>query len=219
MKILESKKSLLGSLLFLFFGALIFAYPNMVISTAAIIIGVLVLLYGIFVIIKNYYETKSNNNTSSFGSILGITAIIIGILLIVLSSTVAQIVQYILGAWIIFIGIERLIVALSMGKGNNQFITQLVIAILLLSAGLYTLLRANLPLQIVGLIMMIYAVLEIVGYITTKKESSSVSDEISAKLVIKEEVNDKNDNVKDAKIVEEKEESKDKKRKNKKKEK
>ena len=208
MKIIESKKSLIGSLLFLFFGALIFAYPNIVISTAAIIVGVLILLYGIFTIIKNYYETKHDSNTSSLGSILGITSIIVGILFIVLASSIAQIVQYILGAWIIFIGIERLIVALSMGKSNNQFVTQLVIAILLLSAGIYTLLRANLPLQIVGLVMMIYAVLEIIGYITNKKDSSSISDEINTKLVISDKKSDIVEEVKDAVIVEEKEEVK-----------
>ena len=207
MKVIESKKGLISSILFLVFGALIFAYPNEVIATASIIIGIIILLYGIFVVFKNYYETKHDSSTSSVGSILGIVSIIIGILFIVLANSIAQIVQYILGAWIIFIGIERLILALSLGKDDNKFITQLVIAVLLLSFGLYTLLKSNLPLQIVGLVMMIYAVLEIIGYITNKKDEITVSVEIEKTVKLKDS------EVKEAKVIEEKKDNNKKKKK------
>lgn len=206
MKIIETKKSLISSLLFLLFGALLFAYPNKVVQIASMGIGAILVLYGIFMLIKNYYETKHDSNTSSTALVFGIVAIIVGILFIVLAEQVSQIIQYFIGIWIIFTGIERLIIALSLGKDTNSFITQLVLAILILAAGIYTIFRGHLEIQIIGLIMMIYAILEIVGYITNKKddiiEKTNVQkEEVLTKITTKE--ND-DDEIQEAKIIEEK---------------
>ena len=216
MKVIETKKNLISSFLFLVFGALIFAYPNQVVKTASIIVGIIVIAFGIFLVIKNYYETKSDSNTSSMTMIFGIIAIILGILFVVLASQISQILQYILGAWILFTGIERLIIALSLGKDNNSFITQLVIALLLLAAGLYTILKAHIEIQIVGLVMIVYAILEIIGYVTNKKdaineplrrdekEEVEETKKITSKEVEKTETKETKENIKEAKIVEEK---------------
>ena len=207
MVIIETKKSLIKSILFLIFGALIFAYPNQVVSITSMAFGILLIAYGIFMAIKNYYDTKSNSNNSSTTLLIGIFAIVAGILFIVFASSISHILQYVLGAWILFTGIERLIIALSMGRNNNNFMTQLIVAILLLLAGLYTILRAHIEIQIVGLVMMIYAVLEIIGFITNKQENvSHVKEEIEKKIEHNDDKNEKDDeNIKDAKIVEEKE--------------
>lgn len=216
MKVIETKKNLISSFLFLVFGALIFAYPNQVVKTASIIVGIIFIAFGIFLVIKNYYETKSDSNTSSMTMIFGIIAIILGILFVVLASQISQILQYILGAWILFTGIERLIIALSLGKDNNSFITQLVIALLLLAAGLYTILKAHIEIQIVGLVMIVYAILEIIGYVTNKKdaineplrrdekEEVEETKKITSKEVEKTETKETKENIKEAKIVEEK---------------
>ncbi|MBR1417304.1 MAG: DUF308 domain-containing protein [Bacilli bacterium] len=198
MVIIESKKSLIKSILFLIFGALIVANPDSIIKIASTIIGIIIILYGVFLAFKNYYDTKQDSNTSSTTLIFGITCIIIGILFIVLADSIVKIIQYILGAWIIFNGIERLMIALSLGKDNSNFITQLVLSILLLAAGLYTIFRANLPIQIAGLVMIIYAILEIIGYITNKKDKISVKEEVEENI----KLNNTNNNVKEAKIIE-----------------
>lgn len=202
MNIKAKTSNLFGSLLFLILGALIFAYPNKVVSMSSIILGTIIICYGIFLLIKNYYETKANPETSNTTLMIGIVTIVIGLLFIILSDKVAQIVQYVLGAWILFNGIEKLILALSIGKNNDAFLSQLIIAILLILAGLYSILKANLTLQIVGLIMMIYAVIEIFSYVTLKnKEVSNKTTTVTdlAKIEITKE------EVKDATIVEEKE--------------
>lgn len=203
MNIRAKKSSLIGSLLFLILGALIFAYPNKVISMCSIIIGTAVICYGMFLLIKNYYETKADPNTSNTTLMIGIVTIVIGILFIILSDKIAQIIQYILGAWILFNGIEKLILALSSGKNSDIFLSQLIIALLLILAGLYSILKANLTIQIVGLIMMIYSVIEIFSYVTLKnKETTNNATTAITKIEVKEE----KEEVKDAKIVEEKEE-------------
>lgn len=204
MNIRAKKSSLFGSLLFLILGALIFAYPNKVITIGSVILGTIIICYGIFLLIKNYYETKSDPTTSNATLMIGIVTMVIGLLFIILSDKISQIVQYILGAWILFNGIEKLIIALSSGKNSNTFLSQLIVAILLILAGLYSILKANLTIQIVGLIMMIYAVIEIFNYVILKNnESSETTTEITKIEVTKEDIKDAT--IKDATIVEEKE--------------
>ena len=204
MKIKETNKSIISAFLILIFGALIFAYPNTVVKTASMIFGGLLMFYAIVLIIKNYYETKSDSNTTSTTLMIGIFLLITGLLFIVLSGVVSQILQYVLGAWILFAGIQRLMIAISIGKDNNTFITQLIIAILLLAAGLYTILRGHLEIQIIGLIMIVYSILQIIGYFSNSNKNEVVDKKevtITDKIESKEE---KKDDVKEAKIVEEK---------------
>ncbi|MBR1610674.1 MAG: DUF308 domain-containing protein, partial [Methanobrevibacter sp.] len=72
MKVKETKKSLISSILFLIFGALIFAYPNQVVISISIAFGIILTFYGIIMLIKNYYETKNDSNTSSNALVFGI---------------------------------------------------------------------------------------------------------------------------------------------------
>ena len=202
MKIKETNKSLITSFIFLIFGALIFAYPNQVVSTASMIFGGVLMFYAMILIIKNYYETKNNSNTSSATLMLGIFLLIVGLLFIVMAGVIASILQYVLGAWILFTGIERLMIAISLGKDNNAFISQLVIACLLLLAGLYTILRGHLEIQIIGIIMIVYSILQIVGYFSNKKDEEIKKEDFKLeKIETKEE---SNEDVKEAKVVEEK---------------
>jgi len=203
MKIQETSKSLITSFLFLIFGALIFAYPNQVVTTASMIFGGILMFYGVILIIKNYYETKQNSNNSSTTLMIGIFILVAGLLFVILAGLISQILQFVLGAWILFTGIERLMIALSLGKDNNAFITQIVIASLLLLAGLYTIFRGHLEIQIIGIIMIIYSILQIIGYFSNKKEVTDKKEEviISGKIENKDELKD---DIKEAKVVEEK---------------
>src|SRR5574344_383893 len=167
----KSKKiSLLSAIMFLIIGALMLANPNKVVAIIAYIIGVILISYGIFSCIKNYFNTKANSNNPSTELVIGIITIIIGILFLLLANVIGVALQYVFGAWILFCGINRLINSLQINKNDNTFIIQLVVSILLIIAGLYTILKSNLALSFVGLIMMIYAVLEIIGYVSSKKE-------------------------------------------------
>ena len=213
----ETSKSLIKSLFFLIFGALIFAYPNKVVIIASQALGTILILYGIFLAIKNYYDTKQNSDNPSTTLMVGIVSIIFGVLFIVLAEVISNIIQYVVGGWILFTGIERIIVALQLGKDNKNFITQLVVALLLIMAGLYTILRAHIEIQILGIIMMTYAVLEIIGFVTNKQEETPKKEKKEEKEETEEEplkieTKDKKDDVKDAKIIETKDKKKKKKK-------
>ena len=198
----NNSRSLIKSILFLIFGALVFAYADKVISIVASGFGAVLILYGLFMIVRNYYETKNDSNTPATLLTMGIVLVIIGILFIILSDSISLVIQYVIGAWILFNGIEKLITALSMPKHTSAFTSQLVIAILLIAAGLYTVLVSNLAIQIIGVIMMVYAVLEIIGFFTGKSIKVSEEKQESVALVKKDKKKNKKTEVKDAKVVE-----------------
>lgn len=211
MKVKETNKSIISSFIILIFGALIFAYPNTVVTTASMIFGGILMFYGLILVIKNYYEVRDDSNKSSTSFMIGIFLLVGGLLFIVLAGLVSQILQYVLGAWILFTGIERLMIALSLGKNNNAFITQLIIAFLLLAAGLYTILRGHLEIQIIGIIMIVYSILQIIGYFSNSKvnnnnnnRTDAVMEKIEDKVEVKETEVQEADEIKDAKVVEEK---------------
>ena len=180
--------NLLFAILFLIVGSLLFANPNMVIAAISYTVGTLLILVGIYSCIKNYYNTKQNSNTPITELTFGIVMIIIGIIFLLLANTIGKALQYVFGAWMLFSGINRLINSLQGDKSSKNFIVQLIVSSLLILGGLYTILRSNLAFELVGLVMIIYAVLEIVGFITNRNNN----------IVVKKEV------VKDAVVIEDK---------------
>ena len=140
--------------------------------------------------------------------VLGIVAIVIGVVFILLAEVIEWLVRLVIGGWILFSGINRLINALYVDKKTSKFYVMLGIAILLIGGGLYTILEANLAFQAIGIILMIYAGLEIFGYIFNRKSMTEVT-------AIKVSKNDKKNpkGAVDAVVIEDKTEDKKKKKK------
>ena len=87
-------------------------------------------------------------------------------------------------------GIIRFANAMEMNKKDtSKFISLLIIALLLVLAGLYTILEANLAFQTIGIVLMVYAALEIFGWLTNRRVTKeSVSKEEKKKKRDKKEV-------------------------------
>jgi len=197
MNFITNRKNIIKSILFLILGALLFAYANQVVTLLSIVLGVSLIGYGIILTVVNYYETKHAPNTSSTTLVFGILSIIFGILFIILAESISQFIQYILGALILYMGIEKLITSLITPK-TGKYNTSLIISILIMFAGLYTILVSHIEIQIVGMLLMIYSILEIVDYISVKK----VKNDKETQSVDTKKIKDKN--VKEAKVIKEK---------------
>lgn len=196
----RNKLNIFTTILFLIVGALLVSNPDKVIAIISYIVGTLLIIMGIYSCIKNYYNTKADSNTPANDLVLGITVIVIGILFLLLANSIGVAVRYVFGAWIIFSGLSRLISSLQLDKKSNLFITQISIASLLILIGLYTILAANVALQVVGIIMMVYSILEIVSILTNKSLDNSKNNDIIIDKVIETK---KEEKVKEAKIVKE----------------
>ena len=160
--------SLISSIIFFILGAIIFTKPE--------IIGGLMIIIGLFKCIKNYLDIKRDNTISSKEMISGIILIIIGLAFILLAGVIEALVRLVIGGWVLFSGINRLINALHLNKKTRRFIIFLILSLLLILTGLYTILEANLAFKTIGLILMVYSFIEIFGYIFNRKDIESTTE-------------------------------------------
>ena len=176
--------SLIYSIIFFILGAIIFTKPEVIILFISYVIGGIFTIIGLFKCIKNYLDIKKDNSISSKEMIAGILLIIIGLVFISLAGVIEALVRLVIGGWILFTGINRLINSLTIKTKNRKFIVRLVISLLLIGVGLYTILESNLAFKTIGLVLMVYSFLEILGYIFNKKDYLEETIIIEDKKVI-----------------------------------
>ena len=176
--------SVIYSIIFFILGAIIFTKPEVIILFISYVIGWIFAIICLFKCIKNYLDIKKDNSISSKEMIAGILLIIIGLVFILLAGVIEALVRLVIGGWILFTGINRLINSLTIPNKNKKFIVRLIISILLIGVGLYTILESNLAFKTIGIVLMVYSFLEILGYIFNKKDYLEETVIIEDKKVI-----------------------------------
>ena len=186
--------ALVSSIIFLILGAVMYTRPDAIVIITTYVFGGLLILVGLFKCIKNYLDVKKDNSTSSTEMVVGIILFVLGIICIFLAGVVEAMVRLVIGGWMIFAGINRLTNSFYLDKKTSTFWVSLALSIIIIGGGLYTILEANLAFQAIGIILMIYSILEIIGFIFNKRSVTVVKTEVT-----------KNDKVIDAELIETKE--------------
>lgn len=172
MKVIDysENSSLISSILFLVLGVVLFTNPGRVVEFISYILGALLIIIGIINILS-YRKTIKNLNVANQSTLIsGIVLIVLGLISIICSSVIETVIRLIIGGWILYSGVMRLISAFNYRQNQTSFIVRLVIAGILILAGLYIILKSNLFFSGIGLFIIIYSVLEIVGYIFYSKK-------------------------------------------------
>ena len=162
--------SLISSILFLIFGIILFTNPSGILNFVSYIVGGILLIIGIFNILSYRKTLKKLDIEYKSKLVLGVILIIFGLFIIMFSSLIEMTFRLICGGWIIYTGIIRLIEALNNKANNISFISRLIVSILLIICGLYVALDTNLIFSTIGLFIIIYAILDIIGFIFYKKK-------------------------------------------------
>jgi len=168
-KLIENKDSLFNSILFLLFGIILFTNPGGILKFISYIAGGIFLVIGVFNILSYYRKIKKLNIEENKKLISGIIFIVISFIIVFLSSFIGTTIRLICGGWIIYSGISKLIDAINFKGDKTKFYINLSISILIILCGFYVALTANLVFSLLGLFIIIYAVLDIISYVTKKK--------------------------------------------------
>ena len=182
----NTNTSLFSAIVIFIVGALIFTNPEAVVKFASYVIGALFLIYGLYMI---YNYSKSKQNLSLVSAVL---SFIVAIVFIFLAGVIEHALRYLIGAWILFNGVTKLVATLTYNdRKDNRFVTNLIISILLIILGFYIILVSNLVLSTIGILIMIYAGIEIVGYIFNyvegkkyEKQTKKVKEEIKDAVIV-----------------------------------
>ncbi len=196
----SSQSSLISSILFFILGAIFFTSADKLFKIVSLIIGTLFATGATISLIIYFIQCHKLNGIPKKGNLIfGIVGFILAIIFIFFSSIVEQAIRFIVGAWILLTGIMRLINVLSMNKKNGKFIQLLIVAALLIFIGIYTIVVEFVGLYLIGIIMMLYAAVEIIGFILYSKDKPEqepkegtttllVPEDTTEEITVKEDV-------------------------------
>ena len=196
----KEKSSFISGILFFFFGLFVFLNPDMIVKFISYFIGGVLIALGLYKTVNYYVQDKKNGivNTNELG--FGVTIAILGILLVCLAGTIEFLTRVIIGAWLIVSGLSRISSTFYTTDRGSKFYSLIVVGLIYIGGGLYTIIDSNLPFKILGIFMMVYGVIDFMGYFVYKDTfTSSKEPKIKEAELIeekREEDKDTNENKK-----------------------
>ena len=169
--------NLIYALLFLVFGIIVLTSTDDLITMASKVIGALLILIGIVKSIVYIYMKGKLGDYSLQELIIGLFIICCGVVLIISSGAFSFVIRVIIGMWILFVGIDRMIYAISLySYDKKEFAVFLLTSIIMLVLGV--LIISAVFDKIIGVLIIIYSVAEIIDYIYYKVKNKKVTEEI-----------------------------------------
>lgn len=164
----SDKYYLIISIIFLIFGSILTTNPGNIVKFISYIIGSILIIIGTIRVISFIIMRKKYQITKTSNIISGIILIIFGIIACIWGTTVETVIRIIIGAWILYCGITKLIYGLSIEQKKINPIT--IIAMLMIVIGLSAIMIKYIEFQILGILIIIYSVVDIIGYILSHKK-------------------------------------------------
>ena len=156
----ETRKSIISPIIFLLIGLLLFTNPGEIVEFISYIFGGVFLALGI----GKYVLDKKRTDATTGDTFYSVMMVVLGLIFIFFSSTIEFIIRLSIGVWIIVNAINTILIGLNLVKTNKKNIVTLILGLILLAMGIYTVFVSNLVLSSLGLVLIIYAILEIIDY-------------------------------------------------------
>ena len=190
-----SINNLIYALIFLVFGIFLLTGTETIIGIVSKVVGSIFVIIGIVKAIIYIYMKGKVGDYSINDLLIGLIAIFCGVILIIYSEALSFAIRIIIGLWILFSSINRIILAISIKRElQDGFWVYLSTGLVMFISGI--LLITGLFSQILGVFVIIYAISEIVDYIYFKvtyketnvtgktKKSKKKVDRLTTKKVV-----------------------------------
>ena len=161
------------SVLFAILGILLIARPAEIVSVISILLGVVLFIMG-FLKIVDYYTSKDKED---YLLTMELVSVVLGAIVLFCSDVIGRIFGILLGIWIIASGIRNFQTTLVWKDFKSTLCTlALVCSLLMIIAGIVILVSSTLAFRIMGIIILVYAVLDIVSRMIFIKEIKDYLD-------------------------------------------
>ena len=155
--------SIITSLGFAILGLVIACYPNTTFQIISNVLGAILIAYGVIKIIE-YFKMKDVSSIYSAEMSFGVIAALLGVVIIVCSDTIEAMIRVLIGIWIVYSAIMRLGLAIKLQRfdyNNRIWIIGLIIALVMLFCGIYIITNPGAIMMYIGIVMVIYAIMDI----------------------------------------------------------
>lgn len=151
----KESKNVLTPIIYLILGFILAFKSDEAVKLVFYILGLMIIIYGIKSFMT-YYQNRDNTQLNNINLSISIISILIGVLLIILAGALNLGIRYILGFFMIFIGISRLLTDYSLNSYKN-FNTMSNIVLIIL--GIFSIFVSNAILVVIGWILIVNALL------------------------------------------------------------
>lgn len=180
-----------ASILFAIIGVLLIIKPEQIINVIATIIGLAIIILGVFGIIRYF---RNNEKSFNFDLVYGIICVIAGALIVSNTKVIASFLPIILGIWMIGSSVIKIQYAMTLKEyKSNNWLTVMIVSVLTLACGILFVFNpfkgATLLTQTLGIVLCIYAVVDIANSIVLRKNMKRFAKDVkTAAKEIKEAV-------------------------------
>lgn len=174
--------SIISSLLLFLFGLVLAVNAEGFIKSITVVIGVVLLLIGVFPVI-DYFRYRKEGLGASVGLISGIFSIVCGLMLLINEDLLMILIPVFIGVWMIINGINKIQVSFEIKDlGEKSWIITFIYSILIIVLGGYFIVNpisgATTVTSFIGIVLCIYAVLDIIDCIIIKVKVKSFKKEL-----------------------------------------
>ena len=174
--------SIISSLLLFLFGLVLAVNAEGFIKSITVAIGIVLLLIGVFPVI-DYFRYRKDGLGASVGLISGIFSIVCGLMLLINEDLLMILIPVFIGVWMIINGINKIQVSFEIKDlGEKSWIITFIYSILIMVLGGYFIVNpisgATTVTSFIGIILCIYAVLDIIDCIIIKVKVKSFKKEL-----------------------------------------
>lgn len=174
--------SIISSVLLFLFGLVLAVNAEGFIKSITVAIGVILLLIGVFPVI-DYFRYRKDGLGASVGLISGIFSIVCGLMLLINEDLLMILIPVFIGVWMIINGINKIQVSFEIKDlGEKSWIITFIYSILIMVLGGYFIVNpisgATTVTSFIGIILCIYAVLDIIDCVIIKVKVKSFKKEL-----------------------------------------
>ena len=174
--------SIISSVLLFLFGLVLAVNAEGFIKSITVAIGVVLLLIGVFPVI-DYFRYRKEGLGASVGLISGIFSIVCGLMLLINEDLLMILIPVFIGVWMIINGINKIQVSFEIKDlGEKSWIITFIYSILIMVLGGYFIVNpisgATTVTSFIGIILCIYAVLDIIDCVIIKVKVKSFKKEL-----------------------------------------
>lgn len=174
--------SVISSVLLFLFGLILAVNAEGFIKSITVAIGVILLLIGVFPVI-DYFRYRKNGLGASIGLISGIFSIVCGLMLLINEDLLMILIPVFIGVWMIINGINKIQVSFEIKDlGEKSWVITFIYSILIMVLGGYFIVNpisgATTVTSFIGIILCIYAVLDIIDCIIIKVKVKNFKKEL-----------------------------------------
>lgn len=155
--------SLITSVIFAIIGSILIAKPEGTVKIASYIIGIIFIFAGIYKIFNYLREKENTELLYHYNVAYGVIAIIIGLITMFYSTQIVALFRILIGIWIIYSSILRINLAFNLKNIDSKlWIPSIIVAFAMFVCGIYITFTSNAIIVTIGIIIVTYAVLDII---------------------------------------------------------